>query len=148
MFKKIIRKMIGLEPSNSISFQQAYDLTGFPIISLAQGKDKYNFLLDTGSTDNVIDSNILEQIEHEKIDYQGTLTGLDGIRNEVAACNITLSYKDMDYPFTYLVKDMKPAFDMMKSDFGVNLHGIIGSRFFNEYKYVLDFADLIAYSKE
>ena len=141
--------MMGIKPYDSISFQQAMDLTGLPIISLSQGKEKFNFLLDTGSNDNIIDSNILDEIKHEKkLDYQGTLSGLDGIKNEVTACNISLSYKDKEYPFTYLVKDMKPAFDMMKSDFGVNLHGIIGSRFFNEYKYVLDFADLIAYSKE
>jgi hypothetical protein len=42
---------------------------------------------------------------------------------------------------------MKEAFGHMKQDTGVTLHGIIGSKFFNKFKYVLDFDELIAYSK-
>ena len=43
---------------------------------------------------------------------------------------------------------MSVPFSNMKKDHGVNLNGLIGSKFFNEYKYVLDFKDLKAYCKE
>ena len=147
MIKKLIGKLLDIHP-DSISFKQAMDLTDLPIVTMFQGENKFNLLLDTGSTDNVIDSNVLSNIVHERIDYKGTLTGLDGIKSDVSACNISFSYGEREYPYTYLVRDMKPAFDMMKQDYGVTLHGIIGSKFFNKYRYVLDFASLIAYSKK
>ena len=43
---------------------------------------------------------------------------------------------------------MSDAFGHIKKDTGVTVHGIIGSLFFNEFKYVLDFDELIAYSKK
>lgn len=147
MIKRFIERLFGIYP-DYMSFKETMDLTGLPVITLYQGDKKFNFLLDTGSTDNVIDSNVLSTLEHEKIEYEGTLTGLDGIVNKVSACNITFSYKKKSYAYSYLVKDMSVPFDMMKQEYCVNLHGIIGSNFFNKYKYVLDFAELIAYSKQ
>lgn len=147
MIKKIIQKVFNIYP-NAMSFRETMDLTGLPIVTFYQGEKKFNFLLDTGSNDNIIDSNILDQLNHNKIDYEGTITGLDGIVNKVTACNIDFSYKEQHYPFAYLIKDMKGPFDLMKKDYGVNLHGIIGSKFFNKFKYILDFAELIAYSKK
>lgn len=152
IFKKIINRIIDYHPS-AISFKESMDLTGLPIITFCQidekgNENRFNFLLDTGSNDNVIDSNVLKDIEHEKVDYNGTLSGLDGIVNKVTACNISFFYKDREYPYFYLVKDMSAPFKTMKSDYGVTLHGILGSRFFNKFRYVLDFADLKVYNKE
>lgn len=146
MIKKFIQKLFDIHP-NAMSFQGTFDLTGLPIITFYQGENKFNFLLDTGANDNVIDSNALSSINHEVASYRGTLTGLDGIKNEVTACNITFSYKTSTFPFTYLVKDMSAPFSMLKNEYGVNLHGILGSRFFDKFKYVLDFESLTAYSK-
>lgn len=147
MIKKFIQKIFDIHP-NAMSFQQSMDLVGLPVITFYQGDKKYNLLLDTGSNDNIIDSNCLDDLVHEDVEYDGTLTGLDGIENRVTACHIAFSYKDQEYPFKYLVKDMEPAFRVMKNEYGITLHGIIGSKFFNKFRYVLDFKDLIAYSKE
>lgn len=147
IIKRLIQRLKGVK-LNAMSFRETMDLTGLPLVTLYQGDRKFNFLLDTGSTDSVIDSNILPKLTHEKTDYEGTLTGLDGIVNKVSACNITFSYKDKNFPFSFLSRDMSVAFSMMKKEYGVTLHGILGANFFNKYKYVLDFADLIAYSKQ
>jgi hypothetical protein len=124
------------------------DLTDLPVITLYQGSKRFNLLLDTGSSDNIIDSNILEGIKHKPIDTKSNLFGLEGIKVTVPMCEITLSYMDNDYEYEYLIKDMKEAFTQLKKSTGVSLHGIIGSKFFNTYKYVLDFDKLIAYSKK
>ena len=44
--------------------------------------------------------------------------------------------------------DMSSSFDVIKRSTGVNIHGILGTAFFNKYKYILDFDKLIAYSKK
>ena len=43
----------------NISFREAIDLVGLPIITFYNEGKKFNFLLDTGATISVIDSNIL-----------------------------------------------------------------------------------------
>lgn len=136
-----------ISPSNIISFRAGYDLTQLPIVTLYQGKNVLNFLLDTGSNDSIIDSNVLKDIEHTMSDEKSSLYGLEGNAQEVGKCSITLSYQGLDYPYEYIVCDMTGPFTKIKAESGVILHGLIGSKFFNTYKYVLDFESLIAYSK-
>lgn len=144
MIKKLLRKLF---KDNSISFKQGFELTEMPIITLYQGDKKFNFLLDTGATQSIIDGNILDTIDHTVVNKKSTVYGFEGNPKEVSICKITLSYKDKDYEYEYLTCDMKNSFDNLKKETGVTLHGIIGSKFFNEFKYVLDFDELIAYSK-
>ena len=147
MLKKLFSKLIGAS-AEAISFKQAVELTGLPIITLYQGEKGFNFILDTGSTDNIIDKNILKELNYEVQENKHNLYGLEGTEQTVNTCNITLSYKDKDFPFTYLINDLKRPFEIMKKENGVTLHGMLGSRFFNAYKYILDFNELIAYSKK
>jgi len=131
-----------------ISFKPGFQLTELPIVTLYQGDSNFNFLLDTGSNDSIIDSNILSKIEHEMLDKESSLYGMEGNCQTVKRCNISLSYGETDFPYEYLICDMKEAFGRIKKETGVILHGIIGSKFFNEYKYILDFESLVAYSKK
>lgn len=135
------------KPTTKISFQQAFDLTNLPVVTFKQGNDKYNFLLDTGSSDNIINSACLKNLKHEMYEGTSDLTGMDGIKHTVCACDLTFSYKDVEYTYLYLIKDMKDAFGYIKQETGVTLHGIIGTKFFAQYKYILDFENLVAYSK-
>ena len=137
-----------ISPNNIISFRAGYDLTQLPIVTLYQGDKVFNFLLDTGSNDSIIDSNVLKDIEHTMSDEKSSLYGLEGNAREVGKCSITLSYQGSDYPYEYIVCDMTGPFSKIKAESGVILHGLIGSKFFNTYKYVLDFESLIAYSKK
>lgn len=145
MIKKIINKLFGRK--EVMSFKQGFDLTELPVVTFYQGTKKFNFLLDTGSNSNTIDSNILDQVEHTPVEANSSVFGMEGKQQTVPVCNIVLTYKDTNYDYQYLICDMKEAFSMIKQDTGVTLHGILGAKFFNTYRYVLDFAELIAYSK-
>lgn len=146
--KQAILRLFKKKKDTSISFGQGFALTQLPIISLYQGNKVFNFLLDTGSNDSIIDSNVLKDIEHTMSDEKSSLYGLEGNAQEVGKCSITLSYQGLDYPYEYIVCDMSGPFSKIKAESGVILHGLIGSKFFNAYKYVLDFESLIAYSKK
>lgn len=145
--KKLLNIFKRKNNKDVISFGPGFALTELPIISLYQGKEHFNFLLDTGSNDSIIDSNILNKLEYDMSDKQNSLIGMEGNKEIVSICNITLSYNGVDFPYEYNIRDMSAAFGSIKTESGVTLHGIIGSKFFNKYKYVLDFESLIAYAK-
>ena len=146
MLKKFLNKLFG--KPDVMSFKAGFDLTDMPVITLYQGDKKFNFLLDTGSTDSIIDSNILKEIDYKAKNAVSNLFGMEGQTKQVKSCEITLYFGNKGYTYDYLINDMSQAFGQIKDSTGVNLHGIIGSKFFNKFKYVLDFAELIAYSKK
>lgn len=148
MIKKLFNKFFSTTTPDVMSFQQSFDLTGLPIVTLKQGDRKFNFILDTGANNNIIDKRIVETLDYTpNKDIQSNLSGLEGIKNVVPICNITFSYKDKEFPFFYLINDMEAIFNDIKQTTGVTLHGILGASFFDKYKYVIDFNELIAYSK-
>ena len=147
MIKKIIHKFLNIHP-NAMSFQNSMDLAELPVVTFRQGDKKINFLLDTGANNCIIDSNILKSIDHKMLDIKTNLSGLEGNAQKTGVCIIKMFYKDKEYECPYVIQDMSAAFDSIKKETGVTVNGMLGSKFFNEFKYVLDFDELIAYSKE
>lgn len=152
MIRKLIHKLLNIHP-DAMSFQQGLDLTGLPIITLYQGEQKLNFILDTGSMDCVLDESALKLIDSEIAtdengkDKKVELSGMEGISELVYVHRIQLHYKDKKFDCECLVKDLSGPFESIKREKGVILHGFLGSNFFDTYKYVIDFKELIAYSK-
>lgn len=147
MIKKIIHKFLNIHP-NAMSFQNSMDLAELPVVTFRQGDKKINFLLDTGSNNCVIDSNILKNIDHKMLNIETNILGIEGNAQKTGVCTIKMTYKDKEYEYPYVIQDMSAAFDSIKKETGVTVNGMLGSKFFNEFKYVLDFDELIAYSKE
>lgn len=132
----------------NMSFKEAMDLTDLPVITFYNNGKKFNFLLDTGATMSVIDSNVLSNLSHENLDDAGSVYGMEGNRIEVSYVKALLEYKGRNYEEVFQVINMSAAFNQVKSESGVTLSGILGSLFFKKYQYVLDFESLIAYSKK
>lgn len=133
---------------DKISFKESYDLTELPIITFSVNNKKYNFLLDTGANYSVINKKVLRSIKHEKSPIKGTIYGLEGNEQPVEYVDIVLSYKGNEFTESMQVVDMSAAFGNIKKESGVNLHGILGSLFFQKYKYIIDFKEFVAYSKK
>lgn len=60
---------------------------------------------------------------------------------------MTVTYNGIDMEDIFNVHDLDAAFGVVKQESGVQLHGILGSKFFEKYKYVIDYKDCIAYIK-
>jgi hypothetical protein len=104
-------------------------------------------LLDTGSTDNIISKEHLENAFVIQTGEKRPLFGKDGIITYDEVVNTTISYSGLKFDVDVLATDMKDAFDIIKKESGVTIHGILGSNFFTRYKYVLDFDKLMFYKK-
>lgn len=133
----------------AMSFREAMDLVELPVVTFHQGKERFNFLLDTGSNHSHISKQAAHRLSGELLTGTESVNGVGG---EVAinnAINTTLQYKNNSYNVTLLIGEhLDATFATIKESSGVIVHGILGSVFFNEHKYVLDFESLIAYSKK
>ena len=130
-----------------ISFKESMNLTELPVVTFYNGTNKLNFLLDTGSNLCVINSNSLKHLEYTKLNEIGHIHGMEGNIVDVEYIFMNFTHNEKLYTSKFQVVDMQEAFDNVKKESGVTIHGILGSKFFEEYKYVLDFKELIAYTK-
>ena len=132
---------------DKMSFKESMDLTELPIVTFyTENNNKLNFLLDTGSNTSYINEKVLNSIKHKKLPYTSKVMGL-GEQQECQFIKTIFYYKDYQFECVLQSIDLSNTFDQIKNDSGVSIHGILGSRFFAQYKYVLDFNELIAYRK-
>ena len=133
----------------TVSFRQGFISPNVPIASFKQGNKTLNFLLDTGSENNVINESALQFIEHEMLQHNEgkvTLSGVGGT-TEVGHCAIKFKCGEEEYKPTFLVTDLTEAFSLLEQEHSIILHGILGSLFLKEHNVVLDFTKFVAYSK-
>ena len=104
----------------TVSFKQGFMSPNIPIASFKQGDKDINFLLDTGSDNNIIDATALKQFEHEMYDEElvekVNLTGVGG-NQQVKACKLTFSCDGEDYTQNFLVADMCDALQISNTSF-------------------------------
>lgn len=131
------------------SFKESMDLLGMPVITFNCGNRKLNFLLDTGSNISHVVPSVVEGLKCEKIKNDHcNVQGIAGSVDMDKICTLELTYLDKAYPATMCVSEhLVSVFSEMKKSSGCNIHGLLGSDFFNTYKYVLDFNSLTAYAK-
>jgi flagellar basal body rod protein FlgB len=130
-----------------MSFKESMNLTELPIVTFYNGSTKLNFLLDTGANLCVINSRLIDSLNYKKLDEKGSVFGMEGNSVDIDYISMDFTYNSKSYSSSFQVVDMQEAFDRIKQESGVTVHGILGSKFFEEYKYVLDFKELIAYTK-
>lgn len=132
----------------NISFREAMDLVELPIITFYNKDTKLNFLLDTGSDLSYINKSILPSLEYIEINESRNIISVGGNSQSLGCCNMTVTYKSQKFIDRFYISDLDEAFGAIKAETGVQIHGILGNKFFVKYKYVLDFKDLIAYIRK
>lgn len=131
----------------NMSFMESLSLTGLPIICFNNNGQTINMVLDTGSNICIIDSNILKNIIHSKESHQ--IDGIVGISGEAEGSNaveLILTYKDASFKVECYVNDLADVASAVKQEYGVTIHGLLGTDFFAKYKYIIDFNEMVAYS--
>ena len=131
---------------NKMSFRETMDLCDLPIVTFLNNGNKFNFLLDTGASKSVINTEVLQSMSYKEANISGNVYGLDGKKYETSYVNVFLNYRGREYEEEFQVLDMSAPFGNLKSDFGINVHGILSSSFFEKYRYILDYNELVAYS--
>lgn len=130
-----------------ISFRESMDLVELPIVTFVNNGKKLNFLLDTGATYSSINEAALEGLSYEKTEERGFRIGIEGnVQENRGYIRMNVDYRSQSYEEAFQVVDLSQAFGVIKQECGINLHGILGNTFFQKYRYVLNFDELVAYS--
>jgi predicted aspartyl protease len=132
----------------SFSFSQGFVSPNIPIATFYQGDKELHFIVDTGSDNNVINRDTLNDIKYEMIEHNGTLAGVGGVY-QVEACKIQFQLEDEEFTAKFLISDnLKEAFDAIRKEHAICIHGMLGSRFLMENNIILDFNSMTAYNKK
>ena len=135
--------------TQGISFKESLDLTDLPIITVYQGSKRFNFLIDTGATKSIFDSNQIDSlITYKDTDDISYVMGIEGNKSIVRNISISFYRNELKFNSTFQAVDMSKAFKNIKQETGVSLQGILGNDFFVKYKYVIDFKEFVAYIKK
>lgn len=134
---------------DTISIRESMDLCNLPIVTFMNNGNKFNFVLDTGANQNHVSRSAVSDMVGEASDKQIQVQGFTGSAESNQGKFVDLIYKDRVFTTEVFVSPaLDQSFAEIKKNLGVQLHGIIGSAFLKEHGYVLDFYDLIAYSKK
>ena len=132
-----------------ISFKEALDLTELPVVTFIGNEKKLNFLIDTGANHSILNESVATSMNLSFETFEGVETNTAGgniVLNKVV--NLEIKYDDKRvYDECFLLTNMDEAFNSIKEDTGVTIHGILGSKFFTNHKYIIDFDTLALYIK-
>lgn len=146
------RDALNLWLSKKVGFSLKETMTdiGVPIVTLKNGGKEFNFILDTGSDISHIDSNIkdslsnIEEVEGDNLTVTTANGSVEGNNNWI---RVPLNYKKQSFIEDFMPLDLHDSFEVLREDTGIQLHGILGGTFLRKYRYVLDYVDLVAYTK-
>lgn len=131
--------------STKISFKEGFDLTELPIVTFYSNHKKLHFLLDTGSNISYINSSLLKDLKVEDMDVKTNTVGVEGKNMETHHYLIEIGYKNQTFKEEFGAIDLDLVFNAIEKENGIKIHGILGSKFLEKYKYILDFKELTAY---
>lgn len=135
------------QKNSTMSIKESMDLVNLPVVTFENNGNKYNFIIDTGANDSIINEsceNILVTPHKSKNIVQGII----GDNKKCHTVTIEFSYKNMTFETMFNVVDLKALFDTIKEDYGVTIHGILGTNFLDKYNYIIDFKDYVIYRKK
>ncbi len=131
-----------------IPFKESMDLLNVPIVTFMNNGRKLHFLLDTGSDASYIRKECLKFINIKEVHKSSaSIMTAGGETLSEGFVTFDISYKNQQFENDFEVADVVQAWDDVTREIGVTIHGILGSQFFNRYKYQIDFENLAAYSK-
>lgn len=132
-----------------ISFKESLDLTELPVVTFICNRHKLNFLIDTGANNSILNASVADKMKIDVEEFEGVETNTaGGTINLNKVANLSIKYSDnYVYDECFLISNMDEAFNDVKKETGVMIHGILGSNFFARYKYIIDYEALALYIK-
>lgn len=128
------------------NFKTALDLTGMPIITLYQGENKYNFILDSGANVSSIQEGT--QIAMAYTEETDSMMGIGGRDLDCKHADIKLEKDGVQYEHEFRVTDLSAIFNDIYQCTNVRVVGLIGGDFMSKYNYCLDYCEYVAYTRK
>ena len=118
---------------------------GLPLILTTDNPKNLCFLIDTGSTNDVIFDFVYEHFK----DYftltaeNQNIMGIDGSLKPSIIVNVDLQFEDLSYKAPFVILEANDAITQVQTETGIQIHGVLGIPFLMENKCLIDFNRLI-----
>lgn len=124
---------------------------GFPLIKMTIFDKRYNFVLDTGATVNVLDSSVLinDIPAGENIDLKegaGFMGAGDVSKRETQVCTLPMTYNKKLFSEKFQIANLSEMFDSIEKEEGIRIHGMLGSGFFKKHQWAIDFEKMVIWT--
>ena len=120
-----------------------------PIIHVKIENKYLCFILDTGSTCSLIDSTVVEYFKDivEPVgDYY--ISGIEGTKHKVDMVALPFTFEGQVYKPKFCVRPLLDTFKGIEDESGIQVHGLLGTEFLLENKWVINFNKLIVSNYE
>lgn len=109
------------------------------ILAKIENKSLY-FILDTGSTCSLIDCNVVEYFR-DIVEPVGeyNILGIEGTKHKVDVVILSFTFEGQEYKPKFCTKPLTDAFTSIKKESGMQIHGLLGTDFLLENKWIIDF---------
>lgn len=132
--------MVTRQSSISVSLQKSK----LPLILVLVADNNLCLLLDTGATNNIIDQRVYEYFKgHFEELNEGSMIGIDGTKKPTPKIILHFTFEGQEYSPIFHVFDSSKAFGVIEKESGIQIHGILGSMFFLEHGWIIDFENKV-----
>lgn len=118
---------------------------GLPLILTTDNPKNLCFLIDTGSTSNVIFDFVYQHFKDHftLITETQNIMGIDGSLKSSIVVNADLQFDDLRYKAPFAVLEANDAIAQVQAETGIQIHGVLGIPFLIDNKCLIDFEKLI-----
>lgn len=144
-----MRNIFAKNNGAKISFKSTLRLVGIPIVTLENNNKQYNFILDTGATTSLINNSVLNELTNKStVDGEDLISGLDpSVGYKASRFNIEFKIVNEKFKHQFSALNLNDTFGDLQQDTGIIVHGLLGSDFFKDKKYILDYNEHLLYHK-
>lgn len=126
-----------------VSFKKHFKKVKVPLIKMKIAGELRYFLVDSGATNNVIEKNFYNSVDPKyfnDLKFSDQIISTNGVTEKRPIVGANLSFKkDVFEDVTFIVADIAPAVEFIKNASNIVIAGILGSTFFEKYRWAVDF---------
>lgn len=120
-------------------FEKKIDNTGLIYIPFTCNGKELNFLLDTGSTISYIDTSVAKTLGCELKECNESAIGFGGGQTIDRYCELKLETPTTITLIELPLGDFEHAFNRLKEECNIEIHGLLGNNFLQASKYIIDY---------
>ena len=127
-----------------IDLKYGLSKVGLPLI-VTSNTPNLCFLIDTGSTHNVIFSFVAKALNltpNSLVDVIN-ISGIEGEEQETQGLSYTLHIDEEEIISEFYILDVTQAIRKIQEETGIQIHGILGVPFLDEHNCIVDFNEQI-----
>lgn len=138
---------------DTISFKDTY-LKGnseLPIIRINVEGTMCNLLLDTGANINILNESVFDKINKNQtikvVKAEEHITVGSGSMEQTGVAKLNFAHQKLKFVQEFDILNMSAAVDQIAHRTGITVDGILGSKFFKDNQWSLDFDTMVVWVK-